>query len=95
MRNNKIMIKQYLLLYFLSHVIAIANAQADVLVDLAPLDEISISNTQQTLQFTYKIAEPVDSLKIIAFEAPARNHNAHFYKLPYNTEVLAAASKHP
>ena len=93
MRNNKVMTKQYLLLYFLSQVIAIANAQADVLVDLAPLDEISISNTQQTLQFTYKIAEPDDSLKIIAFEAAARSHNAHFYKLPYNIEVLAASKQ--
>ena len=97
MRNNKIMIKQYLLLYFLSQVIAITNVQADVLVDLAPLDEISISNTQQTLQFTYKIAEPIDLPKTIAFEAPAKehttNHNSHFNKLPYNIEVLAAAKQ--
>ena len=85
--------KPHLLLYFLSQIMAITNAQADVFVDLAPLDEISISNTQQTLQFTYKISEPDDSLNTIAFEAPARNHNAHFYKLPYNTEVLAAAKQ--
>ena len=97
MRNNQLMIKQYLLLYFLSNLFAIANVQADVFVNLAPLDEISISNTQQTLQFTYKIAEPVDLPKKIAVEMPAKDEtriqNANFYKLPYNSEVLAAAKQ--
>ena len=97
MRNNQLMIKQYLLMYFLNNLFAITNVQADVFVNLAPLDEINISNTQQTLQFTYKIAEPVDLTKTIAFEAPAKDeiriHNANFYKLPYNSEVLAAAKQ--
>lgn len=93
MGNNKVMNKPYLLLYFLSQILAITNAQADVLVDLAALDEISISNTQQALQFTYKIAEPDDLVKTIALEAPAKNHNAHFSKLPFNIEVLAAAKQ--
>ena len=93
MRNNKVMNKPYLLLYFLSQILAITNAQADVLVDLAPLDEISISNTQQARPFTYKFAESDDLAKTITFEAPARNHDVHFSKLPYNIEVLAAAKQ--
>ena len=91
------MSRQYLLLYFLSQIIIMTNVQADVLVNLEQPDEVSISNTQQAMQFTYKIAEPDDPLKAIAFEAPARiyssNNNAHFNKLPYNAEVLAAAKQ--
>ena len=89
--------KPYLLLYFLSPILAVMNAQADVLVDLAPLDEISISNTQQALQFTYKIAEPSEkkeSLDNFAELVPDNiKANISYSKLPYNIEVLAAAKQ--
>jgi soluble lytic murein transglycosylase-like protein len=95
MRNNKVMYKPYLSLYFLSQLLATSNVQADVLVDLAPFDEISISNTQQSLSFTYKIAEPSEkkeSLDSFAELAPDNSQaNIGYSKLPYNIEVLAAA----
>ncbi len=91
-------------LYFFSQVITCitsANAHADVLVDLAPADEISISNTQQTLQFTYKITEPSDKEMVkkesldnaAELTADSAQANITYSKLPYNSEVLAAAKQ--
>lgn len=88
--------KQYLLPCFLMQLLIVSNAHADVLVDLAPLDEISISNTQLDLQYTYKIVEPTNTLEIVNLEVqtPDRtNNNGRYSELPYNNEVLAAAKQ--
>ena len=85
--------KPYLVLYFLSQFIVIFNAQADVFVDLSLFDEISISNTQQPVQYTYKIGEPDNELKTVELKQLANKPNIHSLKLPYNIEVLAAANQ--
>ena len=88
--------KQYVMPCFLIQLLVLSSSHADVLVDLAPSDEISISNTQLDLQYTYKIAEPINTLEIANLDAQApdrTNYYRRYNELPYNDEVLAAAKQ--
>jgi len=65
-------------------------AKADVLINLEPLDEIHISNTQLNMHYTLKIEEPVllqDEMLGMPNKAVYNHH------LPFNTEVNIAANE--
>jgi soluble lytic murein transglycosylase-like protein len=93
--------KRIYLTFFLFQLITFSySVKADILVNLAPTDEISISNTQEDVQFTFKIAEPINTNKLdsavtIKLETPSPDSSnlEALYKLPYNKEVLAAAKQ--
>lgn len=73
-----------------SFLFLVANASADVLVDLENADEISIMNTQLDHRFTVMIAEPAENVLPDTPGASAVVNKA-IKQLPYHQEVLAAA----
>lgn len=72
-------------------------AMADVLINLAKEDEISISNTQLDASYTFKIEEPLLQPSITGIGATHSNLKAlasnKLHQLPYNNEVMQAASE--
>lgn len=83
-------------LFTLSILMCINSAltNADVLIDLEQVDEISVMNTQLDHRFTLKIAEPAETASIESAQltSPAHADSAHAIQhLPYHEEVLAAA----
>jgi len=66
--------------------------QADVYVDLSQTDEISIANTADEKNYTFKIDEP--GLTDISLDMVASNKNVteNNKNLPFNNEVVSAAN---
>jgi len=66
--------------------------QADVYVDLSQTDEISIANTADEKNYTFKIDEPV--LANVALDMVSINQNVaeNNKNLPFNNEVVSAAN---
>lgn len=87
------MYKQITFIFLLWQLLVNTSARADVLVNLAPFDEISISNTQENISYTDKIAEPGDVTENSLNEAHHKIGNKGLSQLPYNNEVLAAAKQ--
>lgn len=68
-------------------------ATADVLIDLAQDDEISILNTQTEHRFTLKVTVPVDNyLRQDVISQMSIASTNKIKQLPYHAEVLAAAN---
>ena len=66
------------------------SAHADVYIDLSKTDEIRINNIQSEQSYTVKIEEQVD-VSLVTDVLPKKIMSAR--KLPYNTEVIFAASE--
>lgn len=64
-------------------------AQADVYIDLANTDEISISSAEPDLQYTLRITEPIPA----SIEPAAANIASETTNLPYDNEVMIAANQ--
>jgi soluble lytic murein transglycosylase-like protein len=96
--DNKRMKKMLFVLLSLSITFGVRLAHADVLVDLARDDEISISNTAPDGRYTLKLTEPVEvtatenlpAVKKRRGHALAQSNPA---LLPYHHDVLFAASQ--
>jgi len=73
--------------------LAFSNATfADVLIDLDNATEISISNTRQTANYTFKLEEPVLQNNSSQSALNTTNHN-NINGLPYHSEVMLAAQE--
>jgi soluble lytic murein transglycosylase-like protein len=70
-------------------------AQADVYVDLAQTDEISISNTQSDQHYTLKIEEPAlpQAAMLIVPNGKNKGNSPYNSHLPFNSEVIIAANE--
>jgi soluble lytic murein transglycosylase-like protein len=71
------------------------SAHADVYVDLSQSDEISISNTQNNENYTFRIAEHSSANADFDLQNNRRNKQglSDNKNLPYNNEVLVAANE--
>lgn len=67
-------------------------AQADVYVDLSQADEISIANTAEGQNYTFKIDEPVLNSASADKSGLNKNVSGNNKSLPFNNEVISAAN---
>lgn len=67
-------------------------AQADVYVDLSPTDEISIANTADEKNYTFKIDEPALASAAFDIVAVRKKVSGDNKNLPFNNEVISAAN---
>ena len=72
--------------------------QADVLVDMASDDEISISNNEPDGRYTFKLIEPVEANTHDSMLPKQKRHSRRMVEtnpalLPYHRDVLFAASQ--
>lgn len=86
--------KSHVLLLVFMLILSVCNpyiAKADVYIDLSEASEISISNTLENRQYTFKIEEPISPLEISRKNASYKPQQLN--SLPFNSEVVIAANE--